>query len=188
MPLILGTIASSAIASNLLGDYESIATVVASGSSNSITFSSIPSIYKHLQIRAITRSTTTTYIQSALYLTVNGDTAANYSFHQIGGDGQGGTFASGTANTSNITTITSGTANGSTATFGAGVIDILDYANTNKYKTIRCLSGLDLNGSPSTISLRSGGWRNSSAITSITLTEANNNIAQFSSFALYGIK
>lgn len=186
MPLILGTIASPA--KNFLSNYESIATITATGSSNFVTFNSIPTTYKHLQIRAITRSTTTTYVQSALTLRVNGDTATNYSFHQIGGDGGGGYFSSGTASTSSITTITSGTANGSTSTFGAGVIDVLDYADTNKYKTIRCLSGLDLNGTPSTVSLRSGAWRNTAAITSITLTEANNNISQYSSFALYGIK
>jgi hypothetical protein len=185
MPLLLGTIASPA--KNFLSNYESIQTVVATGSSNVVTFSSIPNTYKHLQIRVFTRSTTTTYVQSALYLTFNGDTAANYSFHQVGGDGAS-TFAGAAGGSSNITTVTSATANGSTATFGAGIIDIIDYSNTNKYKTVRCFSGLDLNGTPSTISLRSGGWRNTNAITSITLTEANNNIAQYSHIALYGIK
>lgn len=186
MPII-GIMASSASNANLTGDYESIATATVSGSATFVTFSSIPSTYKHLQIRITARSTTTTYVQSALTFRANGDTGTNYSFHQVGGDGAS-TFGSGTANTSSITTVTSATANGSTSTFGAGIIDILDYTNTNKFKTIRCFSGLDLNGTPSTISLRSGAWRNTAAITSITLTESNNNIAQYSSIALYGIK
>jgi hypothetical protein len=186
---ILGIIASSfRSAAGPVGAYDSLATItIPSGGLSSVTFAGIPSGYKHLQIRVFTRSTTTTFVQSALTFRANGDTGTNYSFHQVGGDGSS-TFASGTANTSSITTVTSATANGSTSTFGAGIIDVLDYADINKFKTIRCLSGLDLNGTPSTISLRSGAWRNTSAITSITLTESNNNIAEFSSIALYGVK
>ena len=45
--------------------YESIATVtVGAGGSSSISFTSIPSTYKHLQIRAITRDTGTSYINN----------------------------------------------------------------------------------------------------------------------------
>jgi hypothetical protein len=72
-------------------------------------------------------------------------------------------------------------------TFGTFILDILDYKDTNKYKTARSLDGSDANGSGE-ISLRSGSWRNTAAITSITLTPTGTGIAQYSSFALYGIK
>jgi predicted patatin/cPLA2 family phospholipase len=74
------------------------------------------------------------------------------------------------------------------STFGAGVIDILDYADTNKFKTTRTLNGVSSNASSAIdyIFLVSGLWRSTSAITSITLT--GNNFAQYSHFALYGIK
>ena len=67
------------------------------------------------------------------------------------------------------------------------VIDILDYANTNKYKTVRALHGSDANGS-GLIALRSGNWRSTSAITRIDLTPSSNNFKQYSHFALYGVK
>ena len=73
------------------------------------------------------------------------------------------------------------------STFTAGVIDILDYANTNKYKTLRTLNGGDANGSGN-IQIESGSWRNTAAITSITLTHNGSGFTQYSSFALYGIK
>ena len=74
------------------------------------------------------------------------------------------------------------------STFGAVVIDILDYANTNKYKTIRSLSGTDYNNTSGAVGLFSGSWRNTNAITTIKITASSANLAQYSQFALYGIK
>jgi hypothetical protein len=74
------------------------------------------------------------------------------------------------------------------STFGAVVIDILDYANTNKYKTIRSLSGTSYNNNNGAVGLFSGSWRNTNAITAITLQASAANLAQYSQFALYGIK
>ena len=70
--------------------------------------------------------------------------------------------------------------------FGTGIIDILDYADTSKYKTVRTLFGYDANGS-GYIAFSSNLWQSTSAITSITMTPVN-GIAEYSSFALYGIK
>ena len=73
--------------------------------------------------------------------------------------------------------------------FGVTIIDILDYANTNKYKTFRSLVGSDTNDTNGAVGLASGSWRSTSAITSITLSNnVSGNLAQYSSFALYGIK
>jgi hypothetical protein len=73
--------------------------------------------------------------------------------------------------------------------FGVAVCDILDYTNTNKYKTVRSLSGHDQNGS-GYVTLMSGSWRNTAAITSITILRDSGgaNLTQYSQFALYGIK
>ena len=73
--------------------------------------------------------------------------------------------------------------------FGAGVIDILDYTNTNKNRVGRSLSGHDNNGSGGEVFF--GSWLKASttAITSITLTVASTaNFDQYSNFALYGVK
>jgi hypothetical protein len=158
--------------------YESISTVtVGSGGSSSISFSSIPSTYTHLQIRGIGLGTGFAYS----YLLFNSDSASNYSYHQVVGDGTSVTSAGGSTNL--IYTLQGPSDN---SYVGSGIIDILDYANTNKYKTVRLLTGFEKNGSGQ-IFLRSGNWRSTSAITDITIY-ANTSFTQYSSFALYGIK
>jgi hypothetical protein len=115
----------------------------------------------------------------------NSDTGSNYSQHYLYGDGSTA-GAGGSANTSytDIGYYPSETAN----TFMVGVVDILEYANTNIYKTMRVLQGVDVNGSNGQLALKSGGWRNTNAISTITITPPFGTFAQYSSFALYGIK
>jgi hypothetical protein len=161
--------------------YESIQTITVGGAgASSATFTSIPSTFKHLQIRAFIKLTAGAGGQE-IYSQFNADTGANYSWHQLYGNGSG-TVASGNANTSLINNSYMDSSG-----VGAIVIDILDYADTNKYKTSRALGGHDLNGS-GYILYRSGNWRNTNAISEIKLYPAGNTFGQYSSFALYGIK
>jgi hypothetical protein len=166
-------------------DYESIQTyTIGAGGSSGITFSSIPSTYSHLQVRYHARGASAVL---GLNITVNSDTATNYSFHYLEGNG---TAASASASVSSAPTYIGYIAASSYGAniLGTVVIDILDYENTNKYKKIRCLSGVDNNGS-GYVTLASANWRNTAAITSITLTpQGSTNFAQYSSIALYGIK
>jgi hypothetical protein len=168
--------------------YESISTVtVGGGGSSSITFSSIPSTYKHLQVRGIGRTTNSGTLGNP-GITFNGDSSvSNYTMHILYGDGASAAAFGGGAGTGTDTSITTGSTAGSNI-FGVAVIDLLDYASTNKYKTVRSLTGADLNGS-GTIRLYSNLWMNTSAISSITLTPtASASYSQYSQFALYGIK
>ena len=165
--------------------YESIATVtVGSGGASTVSFTSIPSTYTHLQIRAIARGSAAT---NEIWAQFNSDTAANYSTHQVYGSGAA-VGASGTASTSYAKVGELSGTNASASIFGVSVIDILDYANTNKYKTTRALTGTDINGSGGYIVFASGNWRSTSAISSITLYYNTYSFNQYSSFALYGIK
>jgi len=170
-----------------VGDYESIQTyTIGAGGSASITFSSIPSTYKHLQIRALGRTDRAVSLPG-LGMRFNSDTASNYSDHSLVGDGASASAGSDVG----VSYIFLARYSGSSASaniFGAGIIDILDYANTNKYKTTRNLGGTDLNGSGQ-VTLQSGLWRSTAAITSIQLyADISGNLAQYSSFALYGVK
>lgn len=184
-PPILGIWASQG---RINGSFESIATVtVGAGGSSTVTFSSIPSTYKHLQIRAISR-VTGAVTDADISLTFNGDTASNYSAHYLFGNGSGPAAGGGSSSSFSIGIRSTG-ANSAANIFGTGVIDILDYADTNKYKTARSLNGHDQNAvATGYIFLSSGSWRSTSAITSITLTPSSGNIAQYSTFALYGCK
>jgi hypothetical protein len=186
MSPILGILASSRLSA--VGDYESIATVTVGASAvPSIDFTSIPATYKHLQIRYLARTSRSANAED-LMMQFNSDTGSNYSFHYIIATGSG-TPAAGGAGTQTFMYIPTATSSTATASiFGAGVIDILDYANTDKYKTMRALGGEDKNGT-GTVAFESGSWQNKNAITTVTLkTISANNFVQYSSFALYGIK
>jgi hypothetical protein len=171
----------------LPGSYDAIGTATGTGSSGTITFSSIPSTYKHLQIRALGRSSYAgTNVQIAMRF--NSDSASNYSTHYLVGVGSGSGTSSGTANTTYIEGGQMAGANLLASTYGVTIIDILDYQNTNKNKTSRSLSGFDENGSGQVI-FSSGAWRNSaSAISSITLIAGAGNWTTATQFDLYGIK
>ena len=185
---LAGIIASSGGAAAAGTSYESISTVtVGSGGTSSITFSSIPSTYQHLQIRFMARTTRSLGFDPFLIRMNSDTTAANYASHAL--------YGSGSSAVSNYTSGESGTfhylvsaATSTASVFGAAVIDVLDYANTNKYKTTRSLAGYDGNGS-GYICLNSGLWMNTNAITTLTIVPfVGSNFVEYSSFALYGIK
>lgn len=173
--------------------YESIATItVGAGGSATADFTSIPSTYKHLQIRAIGRSGEAGTSTNSIYMRFNGDTtAANYYAHRLLGENTG-VYAQSSQAVSGIDFIGQWPLASSTASaFGAAIIDILDYSSTTKNKTTRSLNGAEGNNTSVTdISLSSGVWFNSStAVNRITLVPFNgSSFPQFSSFALYGIK
>jgi hypothetical protein len=185
MSSILGIYASSM--RGAVGDYDSIATVtVGAGGSSSITFSSIPSTYQHLQVRYMPRISTSDTAENT-WLQFNGDTGSNYAYHFLDGNGSSASSGAGTSQT-RILAGRAGAANSGSNIFGANVLDILDYANTNKYTTARILGGIDRNGDGN-IRLDSGLWMNTAAVTSLTISPTTaNNFVQYSSFALYGIK
>ena len=169
-----------------LGDFESIQTITVGGAgASSVEFTSIPADYTHLQIRGIARSSRAAFSSDPLLLQVNSDTGSNYSWHSIGGTGSAAYSDKGVTQSSIINYVIAN--NTVSNVFGVFIIDVLDYANTNKYKTFRNLIGLDNNGSGE-VTLTSGNWRSTSAITSIKFTAQNGNLQQYSSFALYGVK
>ena len=122
-----------------------------------------------------------------LYLQVNNDTGTNYSYHRLIGTGSN-TLGTGDASTPNLKVGLQPNAGITANAFGSSIIDILDYANTSKYKTFRTLVGSDTNDANGNVSLFSGNWRSTNAITSIKVYPEANNFAQYSSFALYGVK
>lgn len=164
-----------------LTDFYQIATTTLGSAQTSIEFTGIPSTYTHLQLRFIARTPTTS---DNIVMQFNSDTGTNYSTHYLSGNGS--SASSGALSSSSWMYLDVLTA--SSTSYSACVVDILDYANTNKFKTIRSLAGIDLNGS-GTAFFASGNWRNTNAITSIKLqTSVPRDISQYSSFQLYGVK
>ena len=186
MPLILGIVASGNYP-RVTNSYESIATLTAAGGETSLSFTSIAGTYKHLQIRGIYRDTQAASTTKNLVIQFNSDTASNYAWHRIEGNGTTAT-ASGTATTTSGLVSYAGVADTATASvYGASIIDILDYANSSKYKTVRSLAGVDINGTGG-MGFSSSLWQSTSAITSIQLKPGSTAFKAGTTFALYGIK
>lgn len=183
MALILGIIASS-IQKTAPGAYESIATFNVTSTTSSITFSSIPSTYKQLQIRYSARNTNSGITD--LNMTFNGDTGGNYNKLWVFTFDGGGPYTSTSFNSSGVSLgYTYGNDSG---VFNAGVVDIIDPASTSKAKTFHYLTGNEkVSTGTTTMVSGSGHWNNTvNAINSITL--AASNFAANSRIALYGIK
>jgi hypothetical protein len=186
MAPILGILASSTSGANALGNYESIATYTVSGASTaSFTLSSIPNTYKHLQLRCFVKTDAATWIP----IQVNSDTNSQRATHSMRGNGanvyaSAGLGSTGEGNYAAVADVSQ---------WGSIIVDILDYANTNKNKTTRTLFGFDNNGSGSVgIGSILHYTVGTAAVTSIgmDITQYGSG-AKFvvgSTFALYGIK
>ena len=165
-------------------NFESIATViVGSGGSSTITFSSIPSTYAHLEVRALygTSSATSTNL-----FRLNNDSGSNYARHYIVGSGSAASASGAATQTAGF--FSDWGPGGVTTSPGAAVMQILDYTDTNKYKTVRILNGYDGNGS-GYIGLYSALWQSTTAVNRIDiLAPSGGTISQYSKFALYGIR
>lgn len=177
-------------AAESLGRFNSIATQTASGSGTTITFSSIPTTYRYLQLHsyfALTNNDTDITIR------FNGDSGANYTKSQIYNTGsQSGGATQGTTSARGLTSSAGPVWYGnSTSGFISTISFIYDANATDKVKTQNTLTGgsVDSAGTSQGVFNRMGLWNNSSdAITSMVLTSTGGNIISGSHFALYGIK
>lgn len=166
--------------------FNSISTLTVGASAQStLEFTSIPQTYKHLQIRGIVRGSSI----DAFRVQFNSDTSTNYSFHYLFGARGGSSGSSnGTTQSYGIGLWSMGMPS-SASTFAFCIYDILDYKDTNKFKTVRGFDGWDANGTGG-IETLSYNWRSTSAITSIKLFPSTGGVTfqQYSTFALYGIE
>lgn len=188
MPLILGIVASGNYP-RVTNSYESISTTtLGAGGAATVEFTSIVNTYKHLQLRVLSRSNRAVSTDNIKLGVGNGtiDTGANYAYHNLYGNGTSAAASGGSSETTGYLDSIPGSSIGASI-FGVLVIDFLDYANTNKYKTVRSLGGYDSNGG-GFISLTSNLWQSTSAIDRIKLTCRGTAFEEYSSFALYGIK
>lgn len=181
--------------------YDSIATVtVGAGGTNTVEFTNIPSTYTHLQIRGHVRQNVAGNTIGDGYIRFNGDTGSNYTQHILEGfvnnAGTGtvasaGSTAGAPTSRSAFRLVGSGSA---TSIFSPVIIDILDYANTNKYKVQRSFSGANNNTLEGCVNFQSMLWVSTSAISSILIGNIQGGFgstvgwAEYTHFALYGIK
>jgi len=162
-------------------------TVGAAGAS-SVTFSGIPQTgYTDLVVKATTRGT-----YAGIRVQFNGDTAANYTWRALKGDGSSAQSESNTTFGSPYNTFvyfrTSDREGTDTAnTFGNGEFYIPNYTSSNQ-KSVSLDGVSENNATANNMSLTAGLWSGTAAITSITLTmDAGGTLNQNSTFYLYGV-
>lgn len=162
-----------------------IASQTLASPTGSIYFTGIPQTFTHLQFRIFGKNVGTSGAFDYTWMQFNGDGGSNYAYHRLFGDGSSAQSGNGTSSTalywSEFPTTT-----GYTNMFGSAILDILDYTNTNKYKTIKNIYGMDQNGVGRT-GMYSGLWQSTAAITSVQFNANSYNYAVGSTFQLYGI-
>jgi hypothetical protein len=160
--------------------YTPIQTYIASGSSNTFIFTVIPSTYTDLVIVFNGNSTTAGSSANSLRVSVNGDTASNYSYTYLAGVGSG----SGTSGRASSQTYWDAIDIAQASTSGMANLYFMDYANNTTYKTMISRSSVASVETLTAVNL----WRKTpEAITSITL-DANRTITAGSTATLYGIQ
>ena len=168
---------------------EAISTTYLEADAASVTFSSIPATYEHLQLRFSAKSTDTSMEVDWPVLTFNADTGNNYSFHYMYGTSTlkgAGRVASQVLKLYRITTAKPSV---DSALYGTICLDILDYRNTNKNTTIQSIGSGPQSSPYLVINFQSGLWDNTAAVTSIALTlSSGDDYARGSEFTLYGLK
>ena len=156
--------------------YTPIATTTLGSAQASISLSSIPSTYTDLLVVASIGSASP---QQAYVIRFNSDSATNYSWTRLAGDGTTASSSRGTNQT-----YISGFEIGSSTDTGAQIIHINNYSNTNVFKTALAR----INYATYHSSAIAGLWRSTSAINSITISSSGGaNIVTGSTLTLYGI-
>jgi hypothetical protein len=161
--------------------YEPIATTTLGSAAASITFSSIAASYTDLRV-IIPFFKETATSQTSVRVQFNSDTASNYGFMYISGDGSSVT----TGNNNSDNYIYANFLTDATSTYPClTTIDLFSYAGST-FKSVLCTGSADKNGSGS-LERTAGMWRSTSAITSIALFSQIGNFAAGTTATLYGI-
>ena len=155
-----------------------IATTTLGTAAASIVFSSIPATYTDLRVVFVGTATSATGLRAQF----NSDTATNYSRTSLLGDGS----AVYAQRATSVAFVSLGiNDNLSTTIPTLRTMDVFSYAGSTN-KTVLTNESTDLNGSGAT-TVAVQLWRNTGAITSISLNVSGTTIAAGSTATLYGI-
>ena len=162
--------------------YEKIATTTLGSANATVSFTSIGSGYTDLRLVLVGTVTTGGGFG---HLRFNSDSATNYSFTNVYGDGTSAASSRQTSvNSIKILDNITGGGTSSTIPF-LTEIDIFSYAGSTNKTAMQRFSG-DKNGSGITISLV-GLWRSTSAITEVSITSSDSTFKIGTTATLYGI-
>jgi hypothetical protein len=180
--------AKGAASPDIASAYDALATIIApSGGLSTVSFTGIPQTgYSHLQLRVFARNNTGGgTAHDTAQIRMNNDSGSNYNHHVFYGSSSVGSYAWGAGTGGYAWEVAQSASRANT--FAINIIDIIDYAATNKAKVWRSLTGLDMNDTGGNFSFISGVWLNNSAINRIDFILPQ-TAAENTQFALYGVK
>jgi len=155
--------------------YALIESQVLGSATATVTFSSIPGTYTDLVLVVMAKNSAS---DGDLCIRFNSDTATNYSYTFIYGTGGSAVSTRG----SNFNRIRIGRTDNTNAC--PNIIQIQDYSNATTNKT-----AISRSQNTALILANVGLWRNTNAITSISIFDDNGlNFTTGSTFRLYGIQ
>jgi hypothetical protein len=158
--------------------YEKIATTTLGSAQATVTFSTISSAYTDLVVIYVLKSTAGDVYP---YIRLNSDTGTNYSFTRMTGTGS----ATSGRGTNTAVCYMAGNAGATTTNFNyKGLLHIMNYSNTTTYKTMLLRAGNPALGTDAGVGL----WRNTAAVTTVTIVADSSTFTSGSTFTLYGIK
>ena len=156
-------------------------------SAATVTFSSIPATYTDLVLRVSSRSDRSASAFEEITMVINGDTASNYSTTYMQGDGTTATSVRTTSATDARLKFSSEGVSATANTFASVDIYIPSYT-ASQNKPFGLFSAQENNTTAAYLLGTALLWRNTAAITSISLsTVFAANFVTGSSFYLYGI-
>lgn len=163
--------------------YSLIESQTAGSAVASVTFSSIPATFTDLVLVTNVRSTRSA-ADDSLYMRLNSDTATNYSYTELKGNGTTVTSNRQSSISSFYAAQNVAAASQASGTFTPVLFNLNDYSNATTHKTILARNSF----AGGEVSAEVGLWRSTSAITTIQVYCAIGNLATGSTFKLYGIE
>ena len=159
---------------------------------SSITLSSIPSSYEHLELRVSAAGNRASYASDIAYLRFNSSTTSYTDQAMLGSAPNSEIcFAQGSRSRMDLYRLGS-IGVGKRIPYGALIIQIRDYANTSKNTTVVAFGGtsaVDNTSNDRQVSVCGGAWHQTTAISSIEFGDVNGTYLMTGSVvSLYGIR
>jgi hypothetical protein len=150
--------------------YTPIASVTLSATASEVVFSGLPQTFRDL-ILVVDGTGTGTMTFGVQF---NGDTASNYSYVEMTGD---------TTANSSAGSLSQALVGRFTTTQSVSIGQVMDYAQTNKHKTVLARGG------PANELVRASAsrWANTAAVTAIRVVPLSNSFASGTTMSIYGV-
>ena len=181
-----------------MGSYFKIASTRLTGNQSSITLGSIPTTYKHLQLRLKVRGQSGEPSGSGAVVFYFNSISSGTNYPRQNFYCWGTNFVTAFYNNTDQMTVGLYMRGGGPANYSNGLVcEILDYASTSKYKLLRAYGGVagdQASGAQNNSGAGLGmGWLatnnpTSTQITSITITPDQSGFGAGTTFSIYGIK